>query len=226
MESFVRMRSEQKTWMLSRQASDQFTFQPQFEAQRKCSLWQQGGWRILRDQKLNVCILEHLISMFLSPGRSNWIVSNVENMTLLQTYSLYRTKEAENWAIFSNYLTASLPEVGWNLWNYVKLCWPHFKWKFHETEFQQEWTRWRTLIQSKQLPPNLLKVSDNKSKGERENRKGRSLNWKRLLTSVLHWAAMFICMNLGCRVTWLHHLSPFSHLGDELQRLLRTEENV
>ena len=101
-------------------------------------------------------------------------------MTLLQTYSLYRTKEAENWAIFSNYITASLPEVGWNLWNYVKLCWPHFKWKFHETEFQQEWTRWRNLIQSKQLPPNLLKVSDNKSKGERENRKGRSLTLKKI----------------------------------------------
>ena len=59
------------------------------------------------------------------------------------------------------------PEVGWNLLNYVKLWCPRsLKWKFHETEFQQEWTRWRTLIQSKQLPPNLLKVSDNKDRGK------------------------------------------------------------
>ena len=55
LESFVRMRSE--IWAenliveLSLQASDQFTFQPQFEAQRKCSLWQQGGWRILKGSK-------------------------------------------------------------------------------------------------------------------------------------------------------------------------------
>ena len=53
--------------------------------------------------------------------------------------------------------TSSQKLTGWNLWNYVKLCcWPfHFKWKFHELEFRQQWTGWRTLIQSKQ-PPSIF----------------------------------------------------------------------